>query len=109
MISFRVLVLYVLNYITFIIALFEKLDKIRDDELMKIINEQNAVVRIFNFNLIFYSIISRNNFHAISVRYFITLHNSFCIKSIKIFHQFYLSNFYNMYIAVSFQFLHSKK
>ncbi|VDN94015.1 unnamed protein product [Brugia pahangi] len=40
----RVLVLYVLNYITFIIALFEKLDKIRDDELMKIINEQNAMV-----------------------------------------------------------------
>ncbi|KAL3989742.1 TMC domain family protein [Acanthocheilonema viteae] len=39
----RVLVLYVLNYITFIIALFEKLDKIRDDELMKIINEQNAI------------------------------------------------------------------
>nr|CDP94019.1 Bm5775, isoform d [Brugia malayi] len=39
----RVLVLYVLNYITFIIALFEKLDKIRDDELMKIINEQNAM------------------------------------------------------------------
>ncbi|MCP9256990.1 Transmembrane channel-like protein [Dirofilaria immitis] len=39
----RVLVLYVLNYITFIIALFEKLDKIRDDELMKIINEQNSV------------------------------------------------------------------
>ncbi|CAG9531962.1 unnamed protein product [Cercopithifilaria johnstoni] len=40
----RVLVLYVLNYITFIIALFEKLDKIRDDELMKIINEQNAML-----------------------------------------------------------------
>ncbi|EFO24563.1 hypothetical protein LOAG_03920 [Loa loa] len=39
----RVLVLHVLNYITFIIALFEKLDKIRDDELMKIINEQNAM------------------------------------------------------------------
>ncbi|OZC08094.1 hypothetical protein X798_04885 [Onchocerca flexuosa] len=39
----RVLVLYVLNYITFILALFEKLDKIRDDELMKIINEQNAM------------------------------------------------------------------
>uniref|UniRef100_A0A915PN15 TMC domain-containing protein n=1 Tax=Setaria digitata TaxID=48799 RepID=A0A915PN15_9BILA len=39
----RVLVLYLLNYITFIIALFEKLDKIRDDELMKIINEQNVM------------------------------------------------------------------
>lgn len=34
------MVLYVLNYITFIIALFEKLDKIRGDELMKIIDER---------------------------------------------------------------------
>ncbi|VDK59281.1 unnamed protein product [Gongylonema pulchrum] len=35
------MVLYVLNYITFIIALFEKLDKIRGDELVKIVYERH--------------------------------------------------------------------
>ncbi|VDN02456.1 unnamed protein product [Thelazia callipaeda] len=38
----RVLVLYVLNYITFIFALFEKLDKIRGNEFIQIIDERTV-------------------------------------------------------------------
>ncbi|VDM38589.1 unnamed protein product [Toxocara canis] len=41
----RVLVLYVVNYLTLIIALFEKLDKIRGDEIMKIIDGRQNVFR----------------------------------------------------------------
>ncbi|VDN51379.1 unnamed protein product [Dracunculus medinensis] len=41
----RVLVLYVLNYMTLIVALFEKLDKIRGDEISKLIDERQLSIR----------------------------------------------------------------
>uniref|UniRef100_A0A915BGP7 TMC domain-containing protein n=1 Tax=Parascaris univalens TaxID=6257 RepID=A0A915BGP7_PARUN len=42
----RVLVLYVVNYLTLIIALFEKLDKIRGDEIMKILDGRQSLLRL---------------------------------------------------------------